>query len=164
VQDGPPPAATVAFPAYDGGPAYPDPRLGGGTNPMGMPDPRLGGGTQPMGGPNMEAAMAALAAHRQSMSGAGGPPQQAPVGGPTPPGGVGLMAAPGDLSALEGPMPGQQMQPGGPPGMPGQFPGAPLAVAPAPARGGKGLLIAAAIVALLIAAGLTFVFLRTRAG
>ncbi|MFT3769265.1 MAG: hypothetical protein QM820_27820 [Minicystis sp.] len=199
--EGPAPAATMALPAYDGpGPGFPEPRLGGGTQPMGgPPEPRLGGGTQPMGGPAMEAAMAALAAQKQSGlmpapglgvtglgapgmggPGMGGPGMGAPVpgglgatglgapgmgmggpgGGMPVPGGVGGMAAPGDLSALEAPVPGAQM-----PGMPGgPMPGGAMMPAPEQGKSSKGLLIVAAIVALLIAAGVTFVILRFRAG
>jgi hypothetical protein len=58
------------------------------------------------------------------------------------------------------------MMPG--PGMadPGMLMAPPNAMvaAPPPQKSGKGLLIVAAIVALLIAAGVTFVILRSRAG
>ena len=140
--DGPAPAATLALPAYDDAPPT---------------EPRLGGGTQPMGGPGM-GAVAAMAAMRA-------PP-------PAVGGGVGGLAAPGDLSALEGPPPGGQPGFGppqghgmAPPGMPMQpmDPGAGM-MEPPPARASKVLLILAAIVALLIAAGVTFVILRSRAG
>ena len=93
-----------------------------------------------------------------------GPPNMGPpnFGAPN----MGELAAPGDLSALEGPGAPQ----GGPmafgaPGMPGA-PGIDInaALAPEPSRTSKALLIVAALVALLIAAGVTFLILRSRAG
>jgi Protein kinase domain len=98
----------------------------------------------------------------------GGPPaglgMPAPQGGFGPGPGYGGLAPPGDLSALEGgPAQGmaQPLQAGPPPNL---MP-APPPAAMEPARSGsRGLLIVAAIVALLIAAGLTFLVLRMRAG
>jgi hypothetical protein len=151
---GPVPAATMALPAmydtpsagygptpgHDGRPAGP---------PPGPPGPPPGPPPAPPGFP--------LPVHD------GGP--GAPGPGPgmhTPQGGVGGLAAPGDLSALEGgyaPQPAPPM--GAPPNLAQGPPPAPLE----PARSGsRGLLVVAAIVALLIAAGLTFLVLRLRAG
>ncbi|APR87142.1 Dihydrolipoamide acetyltransferase component of pyruvate dehydrogenase complex [Minicystis rosea] len=173
---GPGPAATMAFPVFDG---------------PNFPEPNLGGGTQPMGGPAMEAALAAMAAQRQSGTGLGAPGMMGPGGpsavmpAPGGPGGPGMMsggpgmmgggpsavmpapvvggmAPPGDLSALERPAAGTPY--------PGTL-GAPpppfnpnVAMAPVPAKSNKALLVVAAIVALLIAAGVTFVILRARSG
>lgn len=169
---GPNPAPTMAFPSFDG----PEPGLGGGTQPMGHhagpPEPRLGGGTQPMGGPGMEALTSMLGA--SPLAGPGGPlhnpgapaptfgaPLQNP-GAPAPT--FGGMAPPGDLSALEGP-PAPPAGPAGPPplapglqGIPGVDP-----MVPAP-KSNKLVLVVAALVALLIAAGVTFLILRSRAG
>jgi hypothetical protein len=77
------------------------------------------------------------------------------------PHGVGELAAPGDLSALEGPPPGAPKGPANPALAPTA-----LALAPvAPQKsGGKALLVIAAILALLVAAGVTFLVLRSRAG
>jgi len=181
---------------YPGAPP-PDPRLGGGTNPMGIAgfDPRdhdpnmLGGGTNPMGMPGFDGRAPAFlqgppqypqqpGQHQQPGQQQPGQQQPGQQQGPA----FGGLAAPGDLSALEGPPGGmgppgmgpQGMYPPGmsPPGMPsGQYPQAQLdpaaaaALARAPAQGGRGgraVLILAALVALLIAAGLTCFVLRTR--
>jgi hypothetical protein len=141
---GPAPAATMALPAM-----FDAPSPGYGPPPAPPPGPP----PAPPGFP---------------MPGRGGPGP----GMPAPQGGIGLggLAAPGDLRALEGPPHGghaPQPVAGGPP-VDGSQPGFPLAMAPPPAplqpaqSGGRGMLIVAAIIALLIAAGLTFLLLRLR--
>jgi hypothetical protein len=141
---GPAPAATMALPAmYDA----PSPGYG----PMGPPP---GPPPAPPGFP-----LPAHGAHDGRASGPG-------PGMPAP------LAPPGDLRALEGPPQGGA--PGGQPPAGDPYAGGPqqnllLAAAPPPGpiqparSGSRGLLIVAAIIALLIAAGLTFLVLRLRA-
>ncbi len=144
---GPVPAATMALPVmYDA----PSPGYGPPPGPPAPPPP----GAPPGLPPNPPGFPVPT------------PPNGPAMGMPAQPGiGLGGLAPPGDLSALEGgPVPG--LAPAPPPGMP------PDALAPAPAPGAiqptrssnRGLLVVAAIVALLIAAGVTFLLLRLRAG
>jgi hypothetical protein len=129
----------------------------------GAPPGGIGGhGTQPMAAVSLEQIQAAagtgtvpipnaiseqLAASRAQ--GGFGPVAAGPI--------VGGMAAPGDLSALEAPPPAASA-----PLAPA--PDQAAALAPAESKSGKAGLIIAAIIALLIAAAVTFAILRSRAG
>lgn len=178
VPGGAAPTATQPLPPtpFEASPAFPNQRpaglRGGGTQPMaavgapgGPPEPIVPQRVYDIGGPGAPGPGA-----MPGMAGAGPMPGMAGVPGAAPmppapqsvplpnmpgfsgvgPGGpvVGGLAAPGDLSALEGPPGGLQA-----PSAPSQ-----------PKSGGKGLLILAAIIALLVAAGVTFLVLRTRVG
>jgi hypothetical protein len=169
----------MALPAFDpdslgppGAPLPAESRFGGGTNPMGIEgfDPRghdphmLGGGTSPMGIPGFDGRGGGFPQgppppQQQQYAYPGQQPPQPPPPAPA----FGSMAAAGDLSALEG----QGQWPGAPPGAsppgvgPMMGPGAPTPMEPAAARG-RAILILAALLALLVAAGLTYLVLHAR--
>lgn len=181
--DGPAPAATMALPAFDDSP--PNPHFGGPHRPD------LGGAPPPMGGAPMDAMGNMMGARPGppgppggfgdmaapgDLSALEGPPHLMGMG--PQPGGMPMGAQPGAMPmgpmgmSLSGATPmgpgGMPMAPLGAPGGPMQGPpGIDLAAVlaqPPPQKGGKLVLVLAALVALLIAAGVTFLILRSRAG